>query len=82
MKREAILLVILGLSLGSCAGVHGIVGNETGGMIPWSRTTERDARGIAERWCGKYKREARNFIIHRQYGDFISWGCIRKLPRH
>jgi len=53
----------------------GVVGNDTGGIIPWSPFTLRFARAIASAHCGQYFKYARITSVHRQYGDYIGFVC-------
>ena len=47
MRRQAVLLAVLGLMLASCVGVYGPKGNDIGGIIPWSPEAEQNALDIA-----------------------------------
>jgi hypothetical protein len=80
MRRQAVLLAVLGMTLVSC-GVHGPTGNDTGGIIPWSSVAERDALAIAQRNCSKYKKYAVITSIHPEYGDYIGYKCQWNPPR-
>jgi hypothetical protein len=82
MRRQAVLLAALSLTLVSCVGVHGPTGNDTGGIIPWSPAAERDALDIAQRNCGKYNKYAVITSVHREYGDYIAYMCQWEPPRH
>jgi hypothetical protein len=53
----------------------GVVGNDTGGIIPWSPFTQRFARAIASAHCARYVKYARITSVHRQYGDYIGFVC-------
>lgn len=80
MRRQAVLLAVLGTTLVSC-GVHGPTGNDTGGIIPWSPAAEHDALAIAQRNCSKYKKYAVITSIHPEYGDYIGYECQWNPPR-
>jgi hypothetical protein len=82
MRRQAVLLAVLGVTLVSCVGVHGPTGNYTGGIIPWSAEAERDALDIAQRNCSKYNEYAVITSIRREYGDYIVYECQWQPPRH
>src|SRR3989442_6375743 len=53
----------------------GVVGNDIGGIIPWSPYTQRFARAIASTHCARYFKYARITSVHRQYGDYIGFVC-------
>lgn len=75
MRKRALLLVVLGLTLASCVGVYGPKGNDTGGIIPWSPEAERDALDIAQSNCSHFNKYAAITSIHRVYGDYIAYAC-------
>lgn len=75
MRIRAFLLAMLGLMLVSCVGVYGPKGNDTGGIIPWSRENEENALDIAQSNCSQYHKYAAITTIHREYGDYISYVC-------
>ena len=74
MKRQAILMAVLGLALASC-GVIGPKGNDVGGIIPWSPEAEANALDIAQANCGRFNEFAVITSIHRVPGDYISYAC-------
>jgi hypothetical protein len=51
-------------------------GNDTSGIIPWSRTIEPYARQIATDHCGHYGKYPRITGVVRQYGNYISFNCL------
>jgi hypothetical protein len=53
----------------------GLIGNDTGGIIPWSPYTQRFARAIAGGHCAQYFKYARITSVHRRYGDYIGFVC-------
>ena len=55
LGRLAVIAALLTLT--DC-GVHGPVGNDTGGIIPWSPEAEHDAREIAQANCGSFNKYA------------------------
>jgi len=55
--------------------LHGLVGNDTGGIIPWSPETDRLRKVIASDHCANYGKFARITSVHRQYGDYIGFVC-------
>jgi hypothetical protein len=80
MKRLAVLVAVLGLTLASCVGVYGHKGNDVGGIIPWSPEAELSAIDIAQGNCGRFNKYAVITSIHRMYGDYISYACWWKPP--
>ncbi len=62
-------------------GVYGVVANDTGGMIPWSRESERARFAIASDSCARWNKRARITSVHRQYGDYIGFRCLFPPPR-
>jgi hypothetical protein len=83
------LLAIAALMLGMlCApvradyGPYGLVGNDTGGIIPWSPDNERMAFQLAQENCGYYNKYAVPTSIHRVPGDFIAYKCVWESPDH
>lgn len=80
MRRQAVLLVVLGLMLASCVGVYGPKGNDIGGIIPWSPEAEQGALDAAQANCGLFNKYAVITSIHRVYGDYISYECWWKPP--
>jgi len=79
MRRQAVLVAVLGLMLAAC-GVYGPKGNDVGGIIPWSPDAERAALDIAQDNCGRFNKYAVITSIHRVYGDYISYACWWKSP--
>lgn len=68
--------------LASCAsvfGVHGVTGNDTGGIIPWSPESQIAMRDIAGDHCARYNKRFRITSVHPQYGDYIGFVCF--FPR-
>lgn len=80
MKRQVILLAVLGLVLASC-GVYGPKGNDVGGIIPWSPEAEAAALDTAQANCGRFNQYAVITTIHRVYGDYISYACQWNPPK-
>jgi hypothetical protein len=70
-----------GVSANPLAGVYGAKGNDTGGIIPWSRENERAAYEIAQGNCGWYNKFAVPRSIRRVYGDYIVYDCRFEPPR-
>ena len=63
------------LAVPAHAGYVGLVGNDTGGIIPWSPGVEPLMRAIAGEHCARYNKSARITSVHRQYGDYIGFRC-------
>jgi hypothetical protein len=61
--------------------LYGLVGNDTGGIIPWSPINERHRRAIASNHCACYGKYARITSVHRRYGDYIGFRCLFGAPR-
>jgi len=51
-------------------------GNDTSGIIPWSRAAEFTAKQAAQAHCGGYGKFARITGVHRKPGQFISFNCL------
>jgi hypothetical protein len=72
-KRVGLLIAVATLTSGF--GLHGLVGNDTGGMIPWAGQTRYEARAMAADHCAQYNKVARITSVHRRYGDYIGFVC-------
>jgi len=79
---KAAMVTALGLALASCAGVSGIKGNDTGGIIPYSPDNARAARTIAREQCAAYEKRGTVSSMRRAYGDYITYVCRFGPPRH
>jgi len=55
--------------------LHGLVGNDTGGIIPWSPPADYYRVAIASQHCARYGKLAVITSVHRQYGDYIGFVC-------
>ena len=62
------------------ADVHGLVANDTGGIIPWSPFTEQYRWDIAAKHCAWYRKYPHITSVHRQYGDYIGFRCFFGPP--
>jgi len=67
---------LLLLTQGARADLYGLVGNDTGGIIPWSPFTEQHRREIAAKHCAWYGKYPQITSVHRQYGDYIGFRCL------
>jgi hypothetical protein len=76
----AALAVLVPLSSAQ-AGYYGrVVGNDTGGIIPWSPATALTYRDMAAHHCAHYAKYARITSVRRRYGDYIAFQCA--FPRY
>lgn len=75
MLPKLVLLAFAALVLPGFIGVHGSKGNDTGGIIPWSREAEAMAMITANNNCNMYGKYARITSIRRVYGDYIAYEC-------
>jgi hypothetical protein len=96
MMRLKILMLTLTVLAGSGAGFGMIItdaqmagsaaassladGNDTGGIIPWSRETEYHMRAIAGAHCAQYDKHAHITSVYRQYGAYIGFACHFNRP--
>jgi len=75
--RVATLVLVIGWSLTAQAepwwGV--LIGNDTGGIIPWSPEHRLVAREWAAEHCAEYHKFAHITSIHPWYGDYIAFAC-------
>src|SRR5262245_11889160 len=62
------------------ADVYGVVGNDTGGIIPWSPLTEQYRWEIAARHCAWYRKYPKISSVYRQYGNYIGFHCLFGPP--
>ena len=58
-------------------GVHGVQGNDTGGIIPYSEMRYDDALAIAGEHCSRYDKYAVITSVHPWPGDYIGFACRR-----
>jgi hypothetical protein len=73
-------LALLGTAPAAEAHLRGLVGNDTGGIIPWSPEIRYVYRDIAAAHCARYNRNARITAVHAWYGDYVTFSCY--YPRH
>jgi hypothetical protein len=73
--RILILIAMLTCPAAAFDGVHGPVGNDDGGIIPWSREAERSAFDIAQANCGRFNTYAVFSSARREYGGYIVYRC-------
>ena len=71
----ALLLGILSTPVRADPYASGLVGNDTGGIIPWSPEAEHYRFAIAGDFCARYGKVAHISSVHRQYGDYIGFHC-------
>ncbi len=58
-------------------GVHGVRGNDTGGVIPWAAMSAEDALAIAGEHCARYDKYAVITSVHPWSGAYIGFACRR-----
>jgi hypothetical protein len=78
MRRTPSVAALAGMLLSAPAvagDLRGVVGNDTGGIIPWSPASEHYRVAIASDHCALYGKVARITSVHRQYGDYIGFVC-------
>jgi|SRR5215471_3883518 len=56
-------------------GGVGLIGNDTGGIIPYTPETDLFRREIASYHCARYRKYAVITSVSRQYGDYIGFVC-------
>jgi hypothetical protein len=61
-------------------GLVGLVGNDTGGIIPWSPVNEQLRLAIASQHCAYFGKYARITSVYRQYGHYIGFRCLFGPP--
>ena len=76
-KILALLLLVAATSVAQAQTY--VIGNDTGGMIPWSPENELVAVSMAGGHCAGYGKFARFTSIYRQYGNYIGFACA--FPR-
>ena len=81
MRRMLLILLTAGIPFASAqAGVaSGLTGNDTGGIISWSRENQCAARHLAAAHCGQYGKVARITSVIPRYGYYIGFAC--NFPR-
>ena len=72
---------LLLLTQGARADLYGVVGNDTGGIIPWSPLTEQYRWEIAAKHCAWYNKYPHITSVYRQYGQYIGFHCLFDPPR-
>jgi hypothetical protein len=63
----------------AAAGPYGLVGNDRGGVIPWSPAVAYIYRDVAAEHCARYFKVPEITSVHRWYGDFVGFTC--QFPR-
>lgn len=72
-------MVMMPASASAWFGLHGLVGNDRGGIIPWSPAVKYVYRDIAAAHCAQYNQVARITSVHPWYGSYIGFDC--RFPR-
>jgi hypothetical protein len=72
----------------ACSGPGpGITGNSSGGIIPYPLVASHGgnvravAQAMAAEYCTRYRKFAVITSIHREYGDYVGFGCRWNLSR-
>ena len=81
LAAAAVAGMLLSIAPAHASDLRGLVGNDTGGIIPWSPVAERYRVAIASDHCAFYGKIARITSVHRQYGDYIGFRCLFGPPR-
>jgi hypothetical protein len=76
----AAVVSLLSAPAGAGPVLVGLVGNDTGGIIPWTPETHRLRHAIASAHCARYFKYARITSVHAQYGDYIGFVCRWRIP--
>ena len=53
----------------------GLVGNDTGGILPWSPWAEQYRREITADFCARYNKVPKISSVTRGYGNYIGFHC-------
>ena len=81
MSRKSLigLALVMAAGLAGCGVGPGLTGNDSGGIIPWSRENQAVARDQAMQHCAYYGKVAHMEPIYARYGQYISFTCY--FPR-
>ena len=72
-----VLTLAAGTAIAEISGPWpGIVGNDTGGIIPYAPDLENLYPQIARDYCASWGRLSHVTSVHREYGDYVSFVCI------
>lgn len=55
-----------------------VIGNDTGGIIPYSPAIERVYRDMAADHCARWGRLSHITSVKRRYGEYVSFVCVDK----
>ena len=73
-------LLFAGASVAACANtVPPLKGNDTGGIIAWSPSTQDFRHEIAAQHCAFYRKLHRIRSVTPRYGEYIGFDCY--FPR-
>lgn len=78
MLRPAILAAAMGVMAGGAAladPVPAFKGNDTGGIISYSLTSQSDVRQMAVDHCAQYGKVVKFLGAQAYYGGYISFAC-------
>lgn len=79
MRSTIFVLLLLAAGISSAQAQAFVIGNDTGGIIPWSPENELVAGATAGGHCAGYGKYARITSVYRQYGHYIGFACA--FPR-
>ena len=84
MKVAAILVAVCGMlaavpARADWVSVPPFKGNDTGGIIAYSLTSQTDIRTLAINHCASYGKVVKFLAVEAHYGGYISFAC-RWLP--
>jgi hypothetical protein len=57
------------------SNTHGLKGNDTGGIIPWTPPLDFIYKEVAGDHCARFGKIARITSVHRRIGDYIGFTC-------
>lgn len=79
MRSTIFALLLLATGITGAQAQAFVIGNDTGGIIPWSHDNEMVAGAVAGGHCAGYGKYARITSVYRQYGHYIGFSCA--FPR-
>lgn len=84
--RCAVAMIAMAIALGAGGAAkagffHGyprVIGNDTGGIIPYSPAIEHIYRDMAAEHCARWGRLSHITSVKRRYGEYVGFVCIDK----